>query len=111
MNWLGTFFAEWFGPWFGAGETPPGAMSASLSGSGTLGAALTSTGEAIPPESSGGGGWGPFQFIRRIVIRYAASRSARLTGRGHATGTLTATPWPETTAGRNEEEAFALGLF
>lgn len=94
MNWLGTFFSDWFGEWFVGAAGPPGSLSAGLSGGSTLSATLTAEGTPLPAPAGGGGLWpGLWRFfIRREVTPV----SALLSGRGGLAGQLTATPITQT---------------
>ena len=109
MRWLGDFVGDWFAQWFGAGEAaPPGALSASLSGTGDLAGTLEATGAAVP--APGGGLF--IRWVRAIMTGPEIRRiSARLVGRATVRATLSITPWTETTEGREEEELIEVGFY
>jgi hypothetical protein len=84
--WNGQYFNVRY---FGQGEEAPGAMSASISGSGTVAATLTATGSAVanPKQRGGGAVFVPiFQFPLSLP---AGFMSARIRGSGTLSGELT----------------------
>lgn len=62
--YFGTWYSDWYGPWFDGETSPSNAMAANLGGSGAINATLT--GVTIGGSGDAGGDWVTVAFHQHI---------------------------------------------